>query len=100
MRQRIIRYLDALFIGMILGLLFVTLVHAAPRRSPAHPEDSEAPRNHIGALRIELSCSRSLRCVHFRGIRQLPFSEPADATQTGEHWYHPHHSGFIAPANH
>ena len=30
MRQRIIRYLDALFIGMILGLLFVTIVHASP----------------------------------------------------------------------
>lgn len=30
MRHRIISCLDALFIGMILGLLFVTLVHASP----------------------------------------------------------------------
>jgi len=30
MHHRIIRYLDALFIGMILGLLFVTFVHASP----------------------------------------------------------------------
>ena len=30
MRHRLIHYLDALFIGMILGLLFVTLVHASP----------------------------------------------------------------------
>lgn len=29
MRHRIIRYVDALFIGMILGLLFVTLAHAS-----------------------------------------------------------------------
>ena len=30
MRHKIIRCLDALFIGMILGLLFITLVHASP----------------------------------------------------------------------
>lgn len=30
MRHRVIHCLDALFIGMILGLLFVTLVHASP----------------------------------------------------------------------
>ena len=100
MRQRIIRYLDALFIGMILGLLFVTIFHAAPRRSPAHPEESEGRSTTSAALPIELSCSRSLPCVHFRGIRQLPFSEPVGATQAGERWYHPHHSGLIAPANH
>lgn len=28
--RRLITYLDALFIGMILGLVFVALVHAAP----------------------------------------------------------------------
>ena len=30
MRHKIIRCLDALFIGMILGLLFITFVHASP----------------------------------------------------------------------
>lgn len=30
MRHQIIRYLDALFIGMILGMLFITIFHASP----------------------------------------------------------------------
>jgi hypothetical protein len=30
MRHKIIRCLDALFIGMILGLFFVTISHASP----------------------------------------------------------------------
>ncbi len=29
MRARIVRYVDALFLGMILGLVFVSLVHAS-----------------------------------------------------------------------
>ena len=38
MRRRIINYLDALFIGMLLGLIFVSLMHAAPlhRRGEIH----------------------------------------------------------------
>jgi hypothetical protein len=36
MRHRIISYLDALFIGMILGLVFVSLVHASPARQAGH----------------------------------------------------------------
>ena len=30
MRRRLITYLDALFIGMLLGLIFLKFVHAAP----------------------------------------------------------------------
>ena len=31
MRHRLISYVDALFVGIVLGLLFVTFVHASPQ---------------------------------------------------------------------
>lgn len=36
--RRLINYLDALFIGMLLGLIFVSVMHAAPlhRRGKVH----------------------------------------------------------------
>jgi hypothetical protein len=41
MRHRLIHCLDALFIGMILGLLFVTLVHASPAPQAKHVQISD-----------------------------------------------------------
>jgi hypothetical protein len=53
MRHRLITYLDALFIGMILGLLFVTLVHAssAPATGQVHTNHWITIGNHIRQLR-------------------------------------------------
>jgi hypothetical protein len=47
MRRRIINYLDALFIGMLLGLIFVSVMHAAPlhRRGEVH-----ASSDNLGSL--------------------------------------------------
>jgi hypothetical protein len=53
MRHRLITYLDALFIGMILGLLFVTLVHAssAPATGQVLTNHWITIGNHIRQLR-------------------------------------------------
>ena len=55
MRRRIISYLDALFIGMILGLLFVTLVHASPVPQPRelHTQQLKVFCNHIRQFQLQ-----------------------------------------------
>ena len=53
MRRRLISYVDALLVGMILGLLFVTFVHASPIpvRAEAHPQQWRVLCDHIRQLR-------------------------------------------------
>jgi len=53
MRRRLVTYIDALFVGMILGLLFVSLAHASTLRETAqvHTHHWSAVCNHIQHFR-------------------------------------------------
>jgi len=55
MRRRLISCIDALLVGMILGLLFVTFVHASPayQAGQGHPNQWTVVCDHIRQLRVQ-----------------------------------------------
>ena len=55
MRRRLISYIDALFVGIILGLLFVTFVHASPidKGGQNHANHWTVVCDHIRQLRVQ-----------------------------------------------
>jgi len=70
MRRRLINYLDALFVGMILGLIFVTFVHAAPlhQRGKVHTNgiamayESYGPADHEAIVLIGGTAMQLIDC--------------------------------------
>jgi len=53
MRRRLISCIDALLVGMILGLLFVTFDHASPAYQAGHPNHWTVVCDHIRQLRVQ-----------------------------------------------
>ena len=74
MRNRLIHYLDALFFGMILGLLFVTLVHASPASQPEHSNITHAMTAHHYAAQNKNGAPSGAPPIvtHYSLIYQVP----------------------------